>query len=504
MILGIDLGTTFSVAAFVDSDGHARVIDNRDGERMTPSVVMFENGEIVVGAQAKENSVLDPYNVCQFVKRQMGRKAFSFDISPTERYTAEEISAMILKRLKEDAETAVGEKVEGAVITVPAYFDDAQRKATQDAGQIAGLKVLGILNEPTAAAIAYCHQNEDVDGNIMVFDLGGGTFDITIMRMSGDLKKADVLATEGNRNLGGFDFDNCIMMKAIQECEEKYGIDLDDDDEAMQELRMAAERAKKALSNRKECSISVASEGKKLKVDITREEFENRIHGLIESMQGSMEIALEEAGLSWGDISRVLLVGGSTRVPAVWEMICRVSGREPRVFDPDMAVALGAAYYADSLHGESMGTRGRAGKKISVADVNAHSLGVIAFDEEGVERMSIVLPKNTPLHQVRERTFTTCEDGQTQLLVRVMEGEDEEELEFDRLVGTGTIELTPRPQNSPIEVAMRYDDNGIIHIRVKDLVDGQELGEMRSERASNLTDSEVEARKNRMEGKTVE
>ena len=163
---------------------HARVIDNRDGERMTPSVVMFENGEIVVGAQAKENSVLDPYNVCQFVKRQMGRKAFSFDISPTERYTAEEISAMILKRLKEDAETAVGEKVEGAVITVPAYFDDAQRKATQDAGQIAGLKVLGILNEPTAAAIAYCHQNEDVDGNIMVFDLGGGTFDITIMRMS--------------------------------------------------------------------------------------------------------------------------------------------------------------------------------------------------------------------------------------------------------------------------------------------------------------------------------
>ena len=195
MLIGIDLGTTFSAVAHVNAEGKAEVIVNRDGERVTPSVVMFEDGTAVVGAQAKDNSVDNPFDVVQFIKRQMGQKTFSFDLSNEEHYSAEDISAMILKRLKEDAEEGTGESVEGVVITVPAYFDDAQRKATQDAGEIAGLKVLGIINEPTAAALAYCHGLAETDGNVMVFDLGGGTFDITVMRLSENMKKIDILAT---------------------------------------------------------------------------------------------------------------------------------------------------------------------------------------------------------------------------------------------------------------------------------------------------------------------
>ena len=329
MFIGIDLGTTFSAAACVNADGKAEIITNRDGERTTPSVVMFEEGTVVVGEQAKENSIVAPLNVCQFVKRQMGRKAFSFEVTMTEKYTAEEISAMILKRLKEDAEDSLGEAVEGVVITVPAYFDEAQRKATQDAGEIAGLNVLGIINEPTAAALAYCHGKADTDGNVMVFDLGGGTFDITIMKLSEGLQKVDILSTTGNKNLGGFDFDNAIMTKAIKEFEEKYDLDLEDDDIACQDLRIKAENLKKALSSRPKASLSIVSEGKALKVEVTREEFEEMIRGQIVSMKASMEIAMEDAKLQWGDLTKVLLVGGSTRIPAIQKMIQEVTGIEP-------------------------------------------------------------------------------------------------------------------------------------------------------------------------------
>lgn len=495
MFIGIDLGTTFSAVAAVNNEGKAEIITNRDGERTTPSVVMFEDGVVVVGEQAKENSVVAPYSVCQFVKRQMGKKSYSFDVSMNEKYTAEEISAMILKRLKEDAEATTGNQVEGAVITVPAYFDDAQRKATQDAGEIAGLNVLGIINEPTAAAVAYCHGNGDVDGNVMVYDLGGGTFDITIMKLSKNLGQVDILATTGNRNLGGFDLDNAIITKVINEFSQKYGMDLEDDDTACQDLRIKAENAKKALSNRPKTNISIVSQGKAMKVEITREEFESMIKGFLDSTKASMEIALDDAGLKWNEISKILLVGGSTRVPAVQNMIKQVSGIEAsHELNPDEAVAIGAAYYADSLNSKKTGETSKADKVINVKDVNSHSLGIIAHNDLGQSTASFILSRNTPLPASDEKTFWTCDDGQTRIFLQVVEGEDEDP-DYDTIIGTTNIVLTERPKGSPISVSMQYDVNGLIHVRVKDLIDNKDLGEMTIEREANLSDDDVKNKK---------
>lgn len=504
MLIGIDLGTTFSAAAYVNAEGKAEIITNRDGERTTPSVVMFEEGMVVVGEQAKENSVVAPLNVCQFVKRQMGRKSFTFDVSMTEKYTAEEISAMILKRIKEDAEESLGASVDGVVITVPAYFDEAQRKATQDAGEIAGLNVLGIINEPTAAALAYCHGKADADGNVMVFDLGGGTFDITIMKLSDQMQKVDILSTTGNKNLGGFDFDNAIISKAIAEFEEKYEIDLEDDDTACQDLRIKAENLKKALSNRPKASFSIVSEGKALKVEVTREEFEEMIRGHISSMKACMEIAMDDAGLTWSDLNKVLLVGGSTRVPAIQEMIRNVTGIDPsRELNPDEAVALGAAYHADLLHSRGTGSSQKAQKVIRVTDVIPHSLGVITHSDDNTPRASFILHRNTPLPASARSNYVTMHENQTNILVQVIEGEDEDP-DYDTLIGTCTLQLIPRPKGSPIGMVMECDESGIIHIRVIDGVDGHDLGEMRIDRESNLTDEEVRVKREQMDEKNIE
>lgn len=505
MVIGIDLGTTFSAAAAIDADGKAEIITNRDGDRTTPSVVMFEDGSIVVGEQAKDNSVVAPYNVCQFVKRQIGKKSFSFDVSLNERYTAEEISAMILKRLKEDAEDATGSPVDGAVITVPAYFDDAQRTATHNAGEIAGLNVLGIINEPTAAAIAYCHGEATTDGNIMVYDLGGGTFDITIMHVSDNFKKVDILATTGNRNLGGFDFDNAIITKVINEYNEKFGVDLEDDDIACQDVRIKAETAKKALSNRPKATISFVSNGNAFKSVITREEFESLIAGKIESTKISMETALEDAGLTWSDISKVLLVGGSTRIPAIQEMIREVTGIEPsKELNPDEAVAIGAAYYADTLKANVDGTAPTSEKQIEVTDVNSHSVGVITHDSNQTPCMSVILPRNTPLPASEEcDTFRTMVDDQEQIALYVVEGEDEDP-EYDTIIGQTLIKLIKRPANSPITIGMQYDVNGMIHVYVRDGVDGRDLGEMEIERDANLTGEQVQEKKYLMDTLDIE
>ena len=503
MVIGIDLGTTFSAVATINSSGRAEVITNRDGERTTPSVVMFEDGAVIVGEQAKDNSVVSPYNVCQFVKRQIGKKSFSFDVSLNERYTAEEISAMILKRLKEDAEAATGSNVDGAVITVPAYFDDAQRTATHNAGEIAGLNVLGIINEPTAAAIAYCHGDSDTNGNIMVYDLGGGTFDITIIRVADNFKKVDILSTTGNRNLGGFDFDNAIISKVVEEFNQQFGADLEDDDIACQDLRIKAETAKKALSTRPKATVSIVSNGNAFKSTITREEFESLIAGNIESTKASMEIALDDAGLTWKDISKILLVGGSTRIPAIQKMIKNVSGIEPsKELNPDEAVALGAAYYADMLKADSDGTQATSGSRIEVTDVNSHSLGVISHNN-GVPRATFILNRNTPLPASGEEQFSTVVDNQEQIDLMVVEGEDEDP-SYDTIIGRTDIKLTPRPANSPIVISMQYDINGMIHVRVRDGVDERDLGEMKISREANLTEDEVKEKRYLMDKIDIE
>ncbi|SFT33340.1 molecular chaperone DnaK [Lachnospiraceae bacterium XBD2001] len=503
MRIGIDLGTTFSAVASVRDSGIAEIITNRDGDRTTPSVVMFEDGAIVVGEQAKENSVVDPYNVCQFVKRQMGKSSFSFDVSATEKYRAEEISAMILKRLKEDAEASCGEKADGAVITVPAYFDDAQRKATQDAGEIAGLNVIGIINEPTAAAIAYCHGQTNADGNVMVYDLGGGTFDITIMRLSDNLKKVDILATTGNRNLGGFDFDNAIINKVVEEANRQYGIDLEDDDTAYQDLRIKAENAKKALSNRPKANIALVSQGKAIKVEITRDEFDSLIKSYLESTKISMEMAMDDANLHWSDISKIILVGGSTRVPAVQNMIRELTGIEPsHDLNPDEAVAIGAAYYADMIQVEDEQEQSKVERVVQVTDVNSHSLGVITYDNN-IPAATFILMRNTPLPASNEMVFYTRTEGQEALDVVIVEGEDEDP-NYDTIIGQARMMLTPRPANSPIAVAMQYDVNGIIHVRLRDEVDGRDLGEMHIERDLNLSAADVEEKKTKFDQINIE
>lgn len=357
MKIGIDLGTTFSAVAYVDSEGKARIIENELGDKLTPSTVMFSNGEIKVGEYAKNHSVEKPLEVVQFVKRFIGQKsACYYDVSNEQSYTAEEISAIILHKLKEDAERGLNEKVEGAVITVPAYFDDTRRMATKNAGKIAGLDILGIINEPTAAAIAYCYNDAKEDENVMVFDLGGGAFDITILKLVDNLSKIEILASTGNPRFGGYDFDSDIIKKVYQVFLEKTGIDLDDDDKASQKLKIDAEKAKMRLSCDDSAIITVVSGGKSLDVEITKEEFENLIHKHMSTFKANMEIAVEEAGLKWKDLSKILLVGGSTKIPAIRNMIEDTTGIAPSTeLNPDEVIALGAAYYTEILAVRKMG-----------------------------------------------------------------------------------------------------------------------------------------------------
>lgn len=492
MVAGIDLGTTFSAIAVLNAEGKAEIITNRDGERTTPSVVMFEDGAVIVGEQAKENSISDPLSVCQFVKRNMGNKAFSFDVSADQRYTAEEISAMIIKRLKEDAESATGSQITGAVITVPAYFDDAQRKATKDAAEIAGLHVLGIINEPTSAAVAYCHGETDCDGTVMVYDIGGGTFDITVIRLSDGLKKVDILSTAGNRNLGGFDFDNVIISKVNSKFYEKYHEDLEDDEVAIQDLRIKAENAKKALSSRPKAGISISSNGNVLKADITREEFESMIQGYLATTKASMEIAMDDAKLKWKDIDKVILVGGSTRIPAVQNMLRKESGKEPsHELNPDEAVAMGAAYYAEMLHSRETGEEPAVNKKLDITDVTSHSVGVMAINPENQQMyVDFIVKRNTALPAERNKPFRTTCNNQEEIFLQVVEGEDEDP-DYDTVIGNAIIKLKPRPAGSPLDISIIYDKNGILHVRVKDRIDGADLGEMEIKRQANLSEAEI-------------
>ena len=496
MIIGIDLGTTFSAAAYVDANGVAKIIENRDGERTTPSVVMFEGDGVCVGEQAKINSIVDPYNVCQFVKRQMGNTSYKFETDNGEQYTAEDISAIILRRIKEDCEEALGQRIDQAVITVPAYFNDAQRKATQDAGKIAGLEVKAVINEPTAAAIAFCHQEMNSKQKVMVFDLGGGTFDVTVMEFK-DNKNIDIVATCGHKNLGGFDFDNAIINYVTDYFEEETGIDLYDDDVAMQDLREKAEVLKKALSRREKAQLSIASAGKVLKIEITKAEFERMIEKNLKDAQTIMEIAMDDANLQWKDLDKILLVGGSTRVPAVQNMIESVTGIKPsHEINPDEAVALGAAYFASTIGGDEIN---EVCDSYHISDVNSHSLGILAFDEnhDGQYVNNIIIDRNSKLPVENYQEFCTMNDNQTEIILKVVEGEDLEP-EYCTIVGETILKMKPHPAGAPIRIVMQYDTDGVIHVRVIDLVDNEDLGEMEIKREANLTEESIRSKESRM------
>lgn len=491
-IVGIDLGTTFSAIACINQYGKAEILPNREGERITPSVVLFDGDMPIVGTIAKRSAAASPLNVCQFVKRQMGEKDWRFSTNDDEDYTAEEISALILRRMKDDAQTALNSEVVDAVITVPAYFNDAQRKATQDAGRIAGLNVLRIVNEPTAAALAY-GLNTSEEQTILVYDLGGGTFDVTIMRVS--MEEIDVLATGGDKNLGGFDWDNRVMNFLNEEFQKADGADLLDDPALTQDLRDKSEIAKKTLSSRDSTKVFLSAEGKNASISITRDDFERITGDLLDRTESLMEMTLEDARLEWVDINKVLLVGGSTRMKAVCAMVERVSGKKPSVeLHPDEVVAAGAALLGGILQkGAGCGDAKHLAElpSVRVSDVNSHSLGVIAVDgHTGKPYSSIVLPKDTKVCTRMSETYQTLSDNQTELKIEVTQGE-EQDLEYTTIIGGGTIRIPAYPRGAPVAVSFEYNDDGLIRVTVLDMTANKQLGELQIEREANRTQAEV-------------
>ena len=463
--IGIDLGTTNSCVAVIEG-GEPVVIANAEGARTTPSVVAFsKTGERMVGQVAKRQAITNPDRTISSIKREMGT-----DHKVTidgKSYTPQEISAMILQKLKGDAEAYLGESVTSAVITVPAYFTDAQRQATKDAGKIAGLDVKRIINEPTAAALSYGIDKED-DQKIMVYDLGGGTFDVSIIEMGDGVQ--EVLATAGNNRLGGDDFDKRVMDWIINSFKVSDGIDLSGDKMAMQRIKEAAEKAKIELSGMTSASINLpfitadATGPKHLDLTLSRAKFNELTADLVEKTMGPVRQALSDSGLSIGEINKVLMVGGSSRIPAVQEAVKKLIGKEPfKGINPDECVAIGAALQAGVLGGEVQG--------LLLLDVTPLSLGVETMG--GV--MTKIIDRNTTIPTKKSQIFSTAADGQTQVEVNVLQGErefarDNKQLGLFKLDG-----IAPAPRGIPqIEVTFDIDATGIVNVSAKDLGTGKE------------------------------
>lgn len=464
-VLGIDLGTTFSCMSIMEA-GKPIVIPNSEGGRTTASIVAFtKEGERLVGSLAKRQAVTNPQRTIQSIKRKMGTSE-KVKIDNKE-YTPQEISAMILQKLKIDAEAFLGEKISKAVITVPAYFNDAQRQATKDAGKIAGLEVLRIINEPTASALAYGIDKEN-DATVLVYDLGGGTFDVSILTLGDGV--FEVKSTAGNNHLGGDDFDKLVQDYLIEEFKKKEGVDLRNDPYAMQRLRDAAENAKIELSQRQTTNINLpyittdASGPKFLNIDLTRSKLEQLIGSLVESTVEPVKQALSDAKLEPKDIDHVLLVGGSTRVPLVQETVKKLLGKEPdKGLNPDECVALGAGIQGAVLTGET--------KDIVLLDVTPLTLGIETLGGIATK----LIERNTTIPTRKSQIFSTAADGQTSVEIHVVQGE--RALAKDNFT-LGKFQLTgipPAPRGIPqIEVTFDIDSNGIIHVSAKDLGSGNQ------------------------------
>ena len=501
--VGIDLGTTFSAVAHIDPYGKPQIIPNAESERITPSVILYDNGNVIVGTVAKNNSVAEPEQIVDFVKREIGKPKEQFHRQFEDKiYSAEELSALILRKLKADAEKYLKETVTDAVITVPAYFNDAERTATITAGQLAGFNVLQIVNEPTAAALAYGLDKLDEDQTVFVFDLGGGTFDVTIMRIRAH--KIEMLATNGDHRLGGKDWDDVLINYVAEEFDRAHGENPLLDLQSYQDLQGRSLSAKIQLSSRNATTIVHNYNGKSVKVELTREEFEHKTRPLVEKCKTICEMVMQEAKMKWEELDKILLVGGMTRMPMVREMISQLSSA-PLVDDvnPDVAVAIGAAVQAvlsllneEEVSGERYlpaETRqqfsSREGGLIQVTNITSHTLGVVLWDEANLEEY--VFPMIRKMHAIpatRRNSFGTASANMHHVMVKIVEGESTLPGECTSL-GVCDVELPPfLPKGSPVELTYAYNANQVLEVAVEA---GGNQKKVKIERNTGLAPSEV-------------